>query len=339
MTEPLLAMPRMPGEVRSAPADHEDASANSGNPDGSRALIVTWNPDKGKWRKVEYREAIKRTARGEVVEEDWSTGNRKDGVPRGERVFLLQQGNHGRGIIASGTALGEIYQIPHWDPKNHPGELANTVDIGWDHVFTIKDAIPTDELKQKLPAFYWSTPRSGVSIEGELADQLEELWSDHLAVFGLNTSPAVSDAIAAVESVSNPRRKFGRRFTAAENAAIEERAVLVTREHFENELGYETEDVGAYVSYDVRASKGHEVVKVEVKGTTTDGAEVVLTRNEVNLHRAEHPNNALAVVRNITLDRSGDQPVAIGGELVLVKPWEINEGGLSPIAYDYRTGI
>jgi hypothetical protein len=45
-----------------------------------------------------------------------------------------------------------------------------------------------------------------------------------------------------------------------------------------------------------------------------------LTRNEVNLHRVEHPNNALAVVRNITLDRSGDQPVASGGELVLVMP-------------------
>ena len=40
--------------------------------------------------------------------------------------------------------------------------------------------------------------------------------------------------------MSNLRRKFGRRFTAVENAAIEERAVLVTREHFENELGYET---------------------------------------------------------------------------------------------------
>ena len=158
-------------------------------------------------------------------------------------------------------------------------------------------------------------------------------------ITGQGSFAEVSDAIAAVESVSNPRRRFGRRFTAAENAAIEERAVLVTREHFENELGYETEDVGTYESYDVRATKGQEVVKVEVKGTTTDGAEVVLTRNEVELHRVEHPNNALAVVRNITLDRSGDQPVATGGELVLVMPWEIDEGGLIPIAYDYRTGI
>jgi Domain of unknown function (DUF3883) len=169
---------------------------------------------------------------------------------------------------------------------------------------------------------------------------LEQLgFADLGSISGGLESPEVADAIAAVESVSNPRRKFGRRLTAVENAAIEERAVLVTRGHFENELGYETEDVGAYVSYDVRASKGQEVVKVEVKGTTTDGAEVVLTKNEVNLHRVEYPNNALAVVHNITLDRSGDQPIASGGELVLVMPWKIEEGGLIPIAYDYRTGI
>lgn len=164
---------------------------------------------------------------------------------------------------------------------------------------------------------------------------LEDLGS----VTRVGQSPTVEDAIAAIEEVSNPRRKFGRRFSAAENTAIEERAVQVTREHFEKNLGYVTEDVGKTRSYDVHATKGDDVVKVEVKGTTTNGAQVVLTRNEVNLHRAVHPNNALAVVRNIALDRNDDQPVATGGELKLVMPWEIDEGGLVPIAYDYRTGI
>jgi len=306
-----------------------------------RTFIVTWNPDKGQWAKRGgYQDAIERTARGETATEDWSTGVRTSGVSPGDRAFLLQQGDHGRGIIASGTVVGEIRQIPHWDPENHPREIANTVDIEWECVLPVEDILPKEELNRQLPKIYWSPPGSGVRIPDEWVDQLEELWSNHLAALGRNGSPEVSDAIAAVESVSNPRRKFlRRRLTAEENAAIEERAVVVTRKHFEDELGYKTEDVGKRESYDVHATKGQEVVKVEVKGTTTDGAEVVLTRNEVNLHRAEHPNNALAVVRNITLDRSGDQPVATGGELVLVMPWEINEGGLIPIAYDYRTGI
>ena len=113
----------------------------------------------------------------------------------------------------------------------------------------------------------------------------------------------------------------------------------MARDHFEKELGFATEDVGATQSYDIHATKGHQVIKIEVKGTTTNGAAVVLTRNEVNLHRAEHPNNALAVVRNIALDHSGDQPVAHGGELVLVMPWTIDEAGLSAIAYDYTAGL
>jgi hypothetical protein len=130
-----------------ATTHHEDTSANSGKADGSRALIVTWNPDKGKWAKVPggYHHAIEQTGRGETVMEDWSTGVRNRGVSWGDRAFLLQQGDQGRGIIASGTVRGEIRQIPHWDPeKNIRGELANTVDIAWEHVFTIDDGIPTE---------------------------------------------------------------------------------------------------------------------------------------------------------------------------------------------------
>jgi hypothetical protein len=152
-------------------------------------------------------------------------------------------------------------------------------------------------------------------------------------------SPEVADAIDAVESVINPRRRFGgQRLTAAENKVIEERAVLVTRQHFEK-LGYTTKDVGATHSYDVHATKGAEAVKVEVKGTTTNGATVALTRKEVELHRVQHPHNALSVVRKIVLDHRADEPVATGGELVLVMPWKIDEAGLSAIAYDYATGI
>jgi hypothetical protein len=48
----------------------------------------------------------------------------------------------------------------------------------------------------------------------------------------------------------------------------------------------------------------------------------------------------MAVVGMAIVDRAdAHQPVASGGELVLVMPWEINEGGLIPIGYDYRTGI
>jgi hypothetical protein len=152
-------------------------------------------------------------------------------------------------------------------------------------------------------------------------------------------APEVADAVDAVEEAANPRRRFGRRLSAAENQAIEQQAVRVVRKHFKEVLGYETEDVGATESYDVRATKGDSVIKVEVKGTTSEGAEVMLTANEVKLHLAEHPNNALAVVRRIMLDRSGEEPAATGGVLELTMAWEVDRGRLEPIAYRYQTGL
>jgi hypothetical protein len=128
------------------------------------------------------------------------------------------------------------------------------------------------------------------------------------------------------------------RLTAAENKAIEQRAVELTRAHFDD-LNYETKDVGSEESYDIRATKDGQTIKVEVKGTTSDGSDVTLTWNEVELHESEHPYNAFAVVRHITLHRNGDQSTATGGDLVLEMPWKLDPGRLQPIAYRYRTGL
>jgi hypothetical protein len=186
-----------------AATHYEATSADAGTVDGSRALIVTWNPDKGQWRQVTYDDAIDQTARGEVVEEDWSTGNTTREIARGDRVFMLQQGNRGRGIIASGTVLDKVRPIPHWDQENHPGEEANTVDIAWERVFRVEDGIPTDELKQRLPARHnWQFPRSGVFIRDELADQLQHMWSNHLAGIDQNTAGSTARGKNAVADVT-----------------------------------------------------------------------------------------------------------------------------------------
>jgi hypothetical protein len=179
-----------------AAMQHEDMSADSGKADGSHALIVTWNPGgEGRWG-VGYREAIERTERGELVEEDWSTGNRKHGVSRGDRVFMLQQGDRGRGIIASGKALGRIFQKDHWR-GDHLGELANNVDVQWERVVRVQDALPRDVLLRELPAKHrFSFQGSGVLIPGELADPLEELWSSHLAGIDQNKATAELTEVA-----------------------------------------------------------------------------------------------------------------------------------------------
>jgi hypothetical protein len=155
---------------------------------------------------------------------------------------------------------------------------------------------------------------------------------------GITPVIAGAEAFSVVEAAINPRRNFGPRLTAAENKAIEMRAVEVTRAHF-HALGYQTEDVGGTESYDVRATKGHETIKIEVKGTTSKGVTVDLTANEVGLQQSAHPHNAFAVVRFIRLEQGVEQPIASGGELVLEMPWRIDSGRLTPIAFRYETGL
>jgi len=109
---------------------------------------------------------------------------------------------------------------------------------------------------------------------------------------------------------------------------------LVTQHYCE--LEWNVKDVGAKKSYDLHCEREGKVLYVEVKGTTSTGDRILLTRNEVLLHKKEYPMNALAIVSEISLDRSGDAPSARGGALEIISPWDIDETRLETIAYVYR---
>jgi len=68
-----------------------------------------------------------------------------------------------------------------------------------------------------------------------------------------------------------------------------------------------------------------------VKGTTTEGGSVLLTRNEVR--HAEDPTNevALFVVSGILVDAANN---CSGGVPSVLEPWIIDREKLAPIAYD-----
>ena len=99
------------------------------------------------------------------------------------------------------------------------------------------------------------------------------------------------------------------------------------------------EDVHGSESYDLICRRGDEVKHVEVKGTTTDGAEVILTPNEVR-HAREHPHTALFVLSNITIERAEDGTVtAAGGESHLYDPWRLDDGTLTPVGFRYQVPV
>jgi hypothetical protein len=139
---------------------------------------------------------------------------------------------------------------------------------------------------------------------------------------------------AADQSVGKPRKSSGAGFRtdAAEIRAIEKHAIKLAKSHYEDQ-GFEIRELGK--PFDLEVKNGDLNLTVEVKGTTSDGSKVVLTRNEVAHHEAAFPDNALVIVRNIKLHR-GKPPKADGGHLYELRGWAIDSGALRPISYTYE---
>jgi hypothetical protein len=152
----------------------------------------------------------------------------------------------------------------------------------------------------------------------------------------------VREATQSAATTANRRsaRKGGQGFllTAAERRAIEERSVLLATEYFEAQ-GWTVKDVGASKPYDLHLTRGDENLHVEVKGTTSDGSQIILTRAEVEWQRKFAPANALVIVHSIELDRTAEPVTAIGGTLHCISPWTIDGETLTVISYIHRTGL
>jgi Domain of unknown function (DUF3883) len=120
----------------------------------------------------------------------------------------------------------------------------------------------------------------------------------------------------------DPRRK-----------AIEDHAMKKAIAHYRKQ-GWTVVDVSAKRSYDLLCKRGRQRLHVEVKGTTSAGESVLLTKNEVQHARGTYPHVALYVVAGIRV--GGDPPRASGGRASRHEPWNIEEGELEALGYEYR---
>lgn len=148
-------------------------------------------------------------------------------------------------------------------------------------------------------------------------------------------SAEVVEAIGAIEKIAKPNKVAngqGYGLTAQQRQAVDRRAMRVAEDwlrlRFNNIL-----DVHLREPCDFRIQDEEQSIVVEVKGTTGGPDSILLTHNEVDLHRSNHPLNILLIIHGIDLDRV--QNVASGGTLIAFQPWLIEEDRLRPTAYQY----
>lgn len=138
-------------------------------------------------------------------------------------------------------------------------------------------------------------------------------------------------AIAKPLKKTQGRQGFG--LSAPERRAVEQRAMALAANYL-SAAGYQCVDTSATESFDLLARKGDTQFKVEVKGTTSDLCDsVLMTKNEVELHRREKGSTALLLVSKIQLTRKSEQPVAEGGEVEAIIGWDIDAWTTDAIAF------
>ena len=212
------------------------------------------------------------------------------------------------------------------------------------------------EAKGSLAEAYDRTSLCGFEYREESIPSDDQILSDVEFLLGLlskiyilqetdatipgSESPEHQDAVAAIaqsagRDLTGPRRQGRARLPQAHKKVIEEHAVQVAMKHLEKKGFTNIKDVGKNHSYDIAAKLNGVNFYVEVKGTISLGEKVVLTKNEVLLHRQEYPNNALIVVSRIDLDRS-EAPSAKGGEVLFISPWAVNDSQLEALGYEYK---
>lgn len=92
-------------------------------------------------------------------------------------------------------------------------------------------------------------------------------------------------------------------------------------------------DVSANRPFDLLCRSGDRELRVEVKGTTSRGLSVLLTRNEVRHAEANIDRMALFVVSEISARSPGD---CSGGIVRVLEPWDIHQDQLDPVAFECR---
>lgn len=147
----------------------------------------------------------------------------------------------------------------------------------------------------------------------------------------------VQQAQIAIEAIAKPSKALvgqGFGLTAPQRKLVEDHAMEMAKAWLMAH-GYENiQDVSGSQSCDFWAQKEGADHYVEVKGTTGGFGTILLTANEVELHRDLHPDNVLMVVHNI--DLVDQRSRAMGGQLVVLEGWDINTAELRPLSYSCR---
>ncbi len=140
------------------------------------------------------------------------------------------------------------------------------------------------------------------------------------------------------EPDASPNDRLGRPADEKKKKTIEMRAMKLATEYLK-QLGYSVEDVSRQkrLGYDLRATKGNEIVGVEVKGSMLSRISIDVSLAEVEFAQitGHEYRTLLYVVDQIECANDGPEYVASGGHERHWWDWNPEAIALAPIEYRY----
>jgi hypothetical protein len=178
-------------------------------------------------------------------------------------------------------------------------------------------------------------PQDVIDLFPALRKAVDEVTAATIGPF--QATPEVEAAEAALTDTASrdaTRKGQGYQLDQKVKVAVEAHAMNIATEYFA--VAWEVEDVHGSQSYDLVCTKGGREKRIEVKGTTTDGSEILLTPNEVK-HARTYRDVALFVLADVVVEREPDGSVVAGGGTPIVHdPWDISAGKLKPVGYRFE---
>jgi Domain of unknown function (DUF3883) len=195
--------------------------------------------------------------------------------------------------------------------------------------------IPYQDTLRTFQSYLVKMPQEAISLFPQLRAMVNQARAQLPRFVPASPAEQAEQAVKdAAGKVARRGRGQGFQLDQEVKVAVEARAMNIATEFYSKT--WDVEDVHGTESYDLICRRGDEVKHVEVKGTTTDGAEVILTPNEVR-HARENEYTALFVLSNIRVERAEDGTVtATGGKCHPYDPWRLDDGTLTPLGFRYQ---
>jgi hypothetical protein len=133
---------------------------------------------------------------------------------------------------------------------------------------------------------------------------------------------------------SKPSKGSGREDDPVVRRVIEEHSMRIAQEHYEL-LGYEVENTASTQPFDLRCRLGLKEVRVEVKGTRSEGRAIELTTAEVQNARGSGWRTDFFIVAKIKVESLDTVPVARGGQIRKFEAWTPKDEELIPTHFRY----